>query len=71
MIRRVRRIKVKNNSVFKRLSVRAKNPFAVENLPIYVTDQVEYEEGTDCHLGIPGISETDCLQKLQTFQYHI
>jgi leucyl-tRNA synthetase len=52
---------VNSNNVFKRLSVQAKNPFTRESLPIYVTDQVEYDEGTDCHLGIPGISETDRL----------
>ena len=52
---------VNGNSVFKRLPVQAKNPFTGESLPIYVTNQVEYDEGTDCHLGIPGISETDRL----------
>ena len=45
---------VNSNGVFKRLSVQAKNPFAGEYLPLYVTDQVECDEGTDCHLGIPG-----------------
>jgi len=52
---------VNSNSVFKRLSVQAKSPFTGENLPIYVTNRVECDEGTDCHLGIPGISETDTL----------
>ncbi|PNF40646.1 hypothetical protein B7P43_G05917 [Cryptotermes secundus] len=52
---------VESNDVFKRLPVMAKNPFTGERLPIYVTDQVEYEEGMDCHLGIPGISEMDRL----------
>jgi leucyl-tRNA synthetase len=50
-----------SNNMFKRLSLQAKNPFTGECLPIYVTDQVEYDEGTDCHLGIPEISETDRL----------
>lgn len=52
---------VESNDVFKRLPLKAKNPFTGERLPIYVTDQVEYEEGMDCHLGIPGISEMDRL----------
>lgn len=52
---------IESNGVFKRLRLQAKNPFTGEGLPIFVTDKVEYDEGTDCHLGIPEISETDRL----------
>ncbi|XP_021925518.1 probable leucine--tRNA ligase, mitochondrial isoform X2 [Zootermopsis nevadensis] len=52
---------IENNSVFKRLPLQAKNPFTGKDLPIYVTDQVEYDEGSDCHLGVPKISEIDRL----------
>ncbi|XP_069681431.1 probable leucine--tRNA ligase, mitochondrial [Periplaneta americana] len=46
---------------FRRLPVRAKNPFTGEFIPIYVTDQLEYDSGADCHLGVPEISESDRL----------
>lgn len=52
---------IESNDVFKRLPLQAKNPFTGEGLPVFVTDQVEYDEGTDCHLGIPQFSEMDRL----------
>ncbi|PSN46354.1 putative leucine--tRNA ligase, partial [Blattella germanica] len=44
---------------FRKIPLRACNPITGEFLPIYVTDEVEYAEGADCHLGIPEISEID------------
>ena len=44
---------------FRKLPVRAINPFTGEFLPIYVTSEIEYPVGADSHLGIPEISEID------------
>ncbi|XP_047001158.1 probable leucine--tRNA ligase, mitochondrial isoform X1 [Schistocerca americana] len=44
---------------FVKLPIFAKNPFTAQLLPVFVTDQVEFSEGTDTHLGIPGISDSD------------
>ena len=40
---------------FRKLPVRAINPFTGNLLPVYVTDEIEYSVGADCHLGIPEI----------------
>ncbi|KAJ9592009.1 hypothetical protein L9F63_001448, partial [Diploptera punctata] len=48
-----------NTDRFRKLPVHALNPFTGELIPIYVTDEIEYPVGADCHLGIPEISEID------------
>nr|CAD7260236.1 unnamed protein product [Timema shepardi] len=49
------------NTVFRKLSLSARNPFTQALLPVYVTDRVSYEDGTDTHLGVPRRSESDKL----------
>ncbi|GLH13741.1 Putative leucine--tRNA ligase, mitochondrial [Gryllus bimaculatus] len=44
---------------WRQLPVRAYNLFTGEFLPIFVTDKVQYHEGTDSHLGTPEASEAD------------
>lgn len=38
---------------------RIKNPFTTDILPVYATNEVEYPEGAECHLGIPEVFEAD------------
>lgn len=45
----------------RKLSIKAINPLNNETLPIYVTDAIEFEEGSDCRLGIPAAVESDYL----------
>ncbi|XP_046751428.1 probable leucine--tRNA ligase, mitochondrial [Diprion similis] len=47
------------NDVFKLLNTRAVNPFNNKELPIYVTDAIEYDLFTDSHIGIPTSSDID------------
>ncbi|XP_067001332.2 probable leucine--tRNA ligase, mitochondrial isoform X2 [Anabrus simplex] len=50
------------NELFQKLSVWACNPFTGKFLPIFVTDQmINYVPGTDVHLGIPDVCESDRL----------
>lgn len=37
------------------------NPITNEELQIYVTNELEFAEGTDCHLGMPLVNEKDQL----------
>lgn len=46
------------NSV-KRLRIFAKNPLTEENIPIYVTNEIDYLPFTDTYLGVPNDSESD------------
>ncbi|XP_075216257.1 leucyl-tRNA synthetase, mitochondrial [Lycorma delicatula] len=43
----------------RQLNCKAINPVTGEQLPIFVTNVIEYEEGSDCRLGIPDVFECD------------
>ena len=49
---------LKNNCVGK-LNFEVINPFNNRKLPIFVTDDLEYDDGCDLKLGIPVVSESD------------
>jgi len=40
-------------------NLRVKNPFTIDTLPVYVTADLPYPEGSDTYLGIPDVFEAD------------
>lgn len=43
----------------KRLKVRAENPLTGEKIPIFISNDIEYELFSETHLGLPDVFETD------------
>lgn len=43
----------------KKLFIHARNPINNENVPIFVTDRIEFLDSSDSYLGVPGILEQD------------